>query len=137
MAEGISAFDDYWNEFVHAYRAPTARRFLFTSVTVGIGSALLGLLARRPSLVLLSPVIALLPPWLARRGQQGPSEDSHPLYFALASLKMWHMVLVGAADAECARVADSEPAKAHDGESVREAEASFPRPNMVTDHTLH
>jgi hypothetical protein len=137
MAEGISAFDDYWNEFVHAHRAPTARKFLFAAVSAGIGSALVGLVTRRPTLVLLAPVIAFLPPWLARRGQQGPSDDAHPLYFALASLKMWHKVLMGAADAECERVADGEPPEVAEDESVRQDEASFPRPNMVTDHTLH
>jgi hypothetical protein len=133
MAGDSATFDEYWSAFVRAHAAPSLRRLAFVAMSAGLGSATAFLLTRRAFLLLISPVIAFAPPWIARRlaGDDSRLGSEHPLFFAAASLKMWHLTLTGAMEAEVGRVtADETPFKTAGVDS-------FPRPNMVTDHTLH
>jgi hypothetical protein len=135
MAAKGRAFDEYWRAFVRAYEAPTTRYFLFMSVSAGIGSAVVGVLARRPLLLLLAPVVAFVPPWLVRRvAGDGPITGvARPVFFAAACVRLWELTLAGQMEAEVARVRET-PAGS---EEEADEDPPFPRPNMVTDHTLH
>ncbi|HEX3597142.1 MAG TPA: Mpo1-like protein [Polyangiaceae bacterium] len=125
-------FEDYWGTFVRAHAAPSLRRLSFMAMSAGLGSATAFLLTRRTLFLLLAPVVAFVPPFIARRlsGESSAFAAEHPLYYAAASLKMWHMTLTGTMEGEVGRFTAEEP--------PRDAgDPSFPRPNMVTDHTLH
>jgi len=98
---------------------------------LGLASAFAGLVWKRGVLVVLAPAVAWVPTWLAQRAFEGGAERPpfHAAFEAAANLKMWRMTLAGTMDAEVERLAATN-GPARDGE--RE-----PRPNMVTDHTLH
>ena len=138
MAAGAPTFEEYWLAFVRAHSLPSTRRLAVATMSAGIGAAAMGVLARRPLLLLLSPVIAFAPSFLARRLARNspPSDAAHPLFYALASLKMWHMTVSGTMEGEVARAMAEEPDvdRASPGGSPA---TPYPRPNMVTDHTLH
>jgi hypothetical protein len=106
------------------------------------------MLARRPLLLLLSPLIAFGPTLFAQKiaGKAAALAAAHPLFYLLSSLKMWRMILKGSIDGEVARAMAEERASdraartaqtGHSGREREEAESPYPRPNMVTDHTLH
>jgi len=142
MASGAPTFDEYWLAFVRAHFRPSTRRLVCAAMNAAIGSAAIGVLARRPLLLLLAPVIAFTPSIIARKiaGTAPPLGSAHPLFYALSSLKMWHMTIAGTMEAEVSRVMAEEHAA--DGVPPRPGsssspEAPYPRPNMVTDHTLH
>ena len=102
-------------------------------MSAAIGSATAFLLTRRSVFLVLSPFVAFVPPWLARKleGETDELDEGHPLFFAAASFKLWHMTLTGAMEAEVERIMSSMPFDPpFDDEEL-------PRPNMVTDHTLH
>jgi hypothetical protein len=132
MSEPSPSFDEYWALFVRAHASPFVRRVHFFSVTAALGCAVLGVLTRRRGLVLAASAVAVVPPWAARKLDKGETlpPPLHPLLTLLATTKMWQMTLAGTMDAEVARlmgpVTEDEP-----------ADGTHPRPNMVTDHTLH
>ena len=138
MAAGAPTFEEYWLAFVRAHSLPSTRRLAVATMSAGIGAAAMGVLARRPLLLLLSPVIAFAPSLLARKLAKSapPSGSARPLFYALASLKMWHMTVSGTMEGEVARAMAVEPDAERASPGVT-PEAPYPRPNMVTDHTLH
>ena len=151
MAANARSFEEYWLAFVRAHSHPSTRRLVFAAVSAGIGSAAAGVLVRKPLLLLLSPFIAFGPTLFAQKiaGAAPVLAAAHPLFYVLSSLKMWRMTLKGTIEGEVARAmaverdADrgtrawrtGQPQREGEGEA-EEAEA-YPRPNMVTDHTLH
>lgn len=147
MAVNARTFEAYWLAFVRAHSHPSTRRLVFAAVSAGIGSAAAGVLARKPLLLLLSPFIAFGPTLFAQKiaGKAPVLAAAHPVFYVLSSLKMWRMTLKGTIDGEVARAMAEErtadrAARAPQTGSRREgeeAEAPYPRPNMVTDHTLH
>jgi hypothetical protein len=134
MSAGTLTFEEYWVAFVRAHASPSLRRLSFASMSAGIGAATAFLLTRRSVFLVLSPFVAFAPPWVARKlagDEEAPLLRSHPLFYAAASLKLWHLTLTGAMEAEVDRIMASVPFEPpFDDEEL-------PRPNMVTDHTLH
>ncbi|HEX4340279.1 MAG TPA: Mpo1-like protein [Polyangiaceae bacterium] len=133
MTTDGATFDEYWATFVRAHAAPSLRRLSFVAMSAGLATATAFLFTRRALLLLLAPVVAFTPPLMARKlaGDDSSLAAEHPLFFAAASLKMWHLTLTGAMAAEVGRVTASDtPFSPTEGDV-------FPRPNMVTDHTLH
>ena len=140
MASGAPTFDEYWLAFVRAHFRPSTRRLVCAAMNAAVGATAIGLLARRPLLVLLAPVIAFTPSLIARKiaGTAPPLGSAHPLFYALSSLKMWHMTISGTMEAEVLRVmAEDHKAGVAPPPPAGDPEAAYPRPNMVTDHTLH
>jgi hypothetical protein len=126
-------FDEYWDLFVRAHADPRVRRVHFVAVSAGLGCAVLGVLTRRAALLLAAPAVAFVPSWALRRlGGPGSSLPFHPPYAALASAKLWRLTVLGAMSHEVARVLREEP-----DEPPESSGGPLPRPNMVTDHTLH
>jgi hypothetical protein len=132
MSESSLSFDEYWALFVRAHASPFVRRVHFVSVTAALGCAALGILTRRRGLVLAASAVAVVPPWAARKFESGAAlpPPLHPLLTLLATTKMWQMTLAGTMDQEVARLAGAEP-------ETEPVDRTHPRPNMVTDHTLH
>jgi len=133
MAFPSLTFDEYWDLFVRAHADETIRRIHFVSVSAGLGCAVLGLLTRRASIVLAAPVVAFVPSWAARAlGASDAALPFHPAYAALASARMWHLTLRGVMKHEVDRVLRYER-----DDAPESGDGPLPRPNMVTDHTLH
>ena len=138
MADGAD-FEEYWGKFVRAHAAPSMRRLSFVAMSAGLGAATAFLFTRRALFLALAPVVAFAPTWLARKlaGEDSFLGAEHPLFFAAASFKMWRMTLSGAMDAEVGRfTADRAPFE-HGRVEEEAYDEGIPRPNMVTDHTLH
>jgi len=133
MLPGSQSFEEYWDAFVRAHASPSLRRLCFAAMSAGLGAATAFLLTRRSVFLVLSPVVAFVPPWVARKlaGEEAALESNRPLFFAAASLKMWHLTLTRAMEAEVGRVMSMSPPHPPFDDEV------MPRPNMVTDHTLH
>jgi hypothetical protein len=139
MASIAPTFEEYWLAFVRAHSRPSTRRLVYATMSAGIGAVAIGVLARRPFLLLLAPVIAFAPSLVAQKiaGNAPPLGSVHPVLHALSSLKMWHMTVSGTMESEVLRVMAEER---HDDRASPERESpepQYPRPNMVTDHTLH
>jgi len=133
MSADSLSFEEYWDAFVRAHASPSLRRLSFAATSAGIGAATAFLITRRSVFLVLSPVLAFVPTWLARKlaGETAELLHEQPLFFAAASLKLWHMTLIGAIEEEVARATSMSPAY------ERFVDEELPRPNMVTDHTLH
>jgi hypothetical protein len=134
MSGGTLTFEEYWVAFVRAHASPSLRRLSFASMSAGIGTATAFLLTRRSVFLVLSPLVAFVPPWLARKlaGEPEVLHRGYPLFYAAANLKLWHLTLTGAMEEEVDRIMASVPF-----EPPFDDEEQLPRPNMVTDHTLH
>lgn len=124
-------FEEYWARFVRAHVHRATRRVQFVATSLGLASVFAGLVFRRGVLVVLAPAVAWVPTWLAQRTfEDGATRTPlHAMFEAAANLKMWRMTLAGTMDAEVERLAAADEPRSH-GEGT-------PRPNMVTDHTLH
>jgi hypothetical protein len=130
-------FGEYWDEYVRLHQSVLARRIHFVAVSAGLAFAALGIVTGRLSLLASAPVVGSVPGFVVRRaeGEGSLPQASRPVLFAfVASLRMWRLTLHGEMQAEVARVLrtawQESPAAAAD-------EETFPRPNMVTDQTLH
>lgn len=132
MSSASLTFEEYWNRFVCAHASLSTRRVQFVATSLGLASAIAGLVWKRGVLVVLAPALAWVPTWLARRAFEGGAErpPPHPAYAVAANLKMWRMTLDGTMDAEVERVAAEMETSAVAGPRT-------PLPNMVTDHTIH
>jgi hypothetical protein len=105
----------------------------FIAVSAGLGVVAVGALTRRVSLLAAGAAVAFVAPWAARKlGDPGATLPFQPAYATLASARMWRMTLVGTMSAEVVRVLRSEVDEAPESDG-----GPLPRPNMVTDHTLH
>jgi hypothetical protein len=135
MNDASRGFAEYWDRYVRYHSDDRVGRLQFAATTVGIGVAVTGVLARRPSLIALASAFAFAPAAVARTlwGKDPSVIHGVPLYRIGAALKAWRLTLVGGMQAEVERVAGAAPAAP---EAPPEAEP-IPRPNMVTDHTLH
>lgn len=131
MQSNVLTFEEYWVGFVRAHVRRATRRVQFVATSLGLASAFAGLVWRRSVLVLLAPAVAWVPTWFAQRAfEDGVARPPpHAAFEAAANLKMWKMTLAGTMDAEVERLAADE--------HLQIDRDRAPRPNMVTDHTLH
>jgi hypothetical protein len=139
MASVAPTFEEYWLAFVRAHSRPSTRRLVYATMSAGIGAAAIGVLTRRPFLLLLAPVIAFAPSLIAQKvaGSTPPLGSMHPVFHALSSLKMWHMTVSGTMESEVVRIMAEERDVDRAAPERTSPEPHYPRPNMVTDHTLH
>ena len=131
MSSTTLSFEEYWACFVGAHVGVATRRVQFVATSLGLAALFVGIAWRRGVLVVLAPAISWVPTWLAQRALEDTERPPlHAAFEVAANLKMWRMTLAGTMAAEVERVvADAEPS------TVRRPRT--PRPNMVTDHTLH
>jgi hypothetical protein len=135
MTDALPNFDAYWRRYVAVHADPRVRRVQFVSTSVGIGIAACGVLTRRLSLIAAASAFAFVPTFVARVawGQTTESIRERPLFRVAAALKAWKMTVQGTMQAEVDRVMQGTPPPPEDDSR----DAPIPRPNMVTDHTLH
>jgi hypothetical protein len=135
MNDASRGFAEYWARYVRYHADVRVRRLQFAATTIGIGVAVSGVLARRPSLLALASAFAFAPAAVARAawGKDPSAIHGAPLYRIVAALKAWRLTLSGHMQAEVERVAEERVAAPEEPSSAD----PFPRPNMVTDHTLH
>lgn len=125
------SFDEYWEHYVRVSSDPAIRRAHFATTSAALGCAALGLVSRRLLVLLLSPAVGAVPLVLARRLLgAGPLPHGPVVFLALAAIRAWRLELLGRMDAEIARLMPPGSYEEPPGSPV-------PRPNMVTDHTLH
>src|SRR5690242_2339269 len=94
MSAPSPSFDEYWLKFVRAHEHPVLRRVQLVATTAGISCFALGLLARRVSLALAAPLVAVVPPSLLGRLLVPRVElPADPVFRLLSGLKMWGMAL--------------------------------------------
>jgi hypothetical protein len=134
MAAREPSFDEYWTRYVRFHADDRVRKLLFASTSVGLGVAAAGVLTRRLGLLAAASAFAFAPSIVARVawGKSTASLQGSPLFRVAAALRAWRMTVLGTLQGEIDRLTDeAEPAEDFpDGDPL-------PRPNMVTDHTLH
>lgn len=135
MNDASPGFSEYWARYVLFHADARVRRLQFAATTLGVGFAVTGVLTRRVSFVALASAFAFAPAAIARAvwGKDPAPLRGAPLHRIVAALKAWHLTLVGAMQSEIERVSAGR-----EGTPGEPSEADpMPRPNMVTDHTLH
>jgi hypothetical protein len=136
MADHSGSFEDYWVEFVRAHRSPESRRVRFVAMTAGFALSVVAAVSRKAGLFAAALAVAAVPGIGALRTVRadGTSLPARVSFAAMANLRMWQLTLLGTMDAEVRRVlGDESPASA----AAEEGGEPLPKPNMVTDHTLH
>jgi hypothetical protein len=133
MADAPS-FDEYWSRYVRFHADERMRKLQFAATTVGLGVATAGFFMRRLSVVAAASAFAFAPSVFARLawGKSSESIQGSPLYRVAAAVKAWRMAVNGTLQAEIDRVTAPEHVSAEPSR-----DEPMPRPNMVTDHTLH
>jgi hypothetical protein len=136
MTHASRGFAEYWVRYVRYHADARVRHLQFASTTVGIGVAVSGVLTRRLSLVALASAFAFAPGPIAHAlwGKDPAELRGAPHHRVVAALKAWYLALTGAMGSEVERVCAQE--QGHEAETPGDEQA-MPRPNMVTDHTLH
>lgn len=137
MNDASVSFDEYWARYVRFHADPRLRRLQFAATSLGLGVAVSGVLTRRLSLLGAATSFAFVPAIVARAlwGRDTSPIEGHPLYRIVAAVRAWHLTLVGTMQAEVERA--SAAAGVSGAGDVPSHGDEFPRPNMVTDHTLH
>jgi hypothetical protein len=135
MNDASRGFAEYWARYVRYHADVRVRRLQFAATTVGIGVAISAIVTRRASFMALASAFAFAPAAVSRAVWGKDPTDLHgaPLYRIAAALKAWRLTLSGDMQAEIDRVSGERAAAP---EEPSEADP-IPRPNMVTDHTLH
>lgn len=135
MTDASRGFAEYWARYLRYHADTRVRRLQFAATTIGLGVAVTGVLTRKISLLALASSFAFAPAGVARAlwGKDAAELHGAPHYRIVAALRAWHLALTGQIESELARVT------AQEGESAGDTadEGAIPRPNMVTDHTLH
>jgi hypothetical protein len=106
-------FEEFWPDYVraHSQKATRTLHFIGTSMAMAcIGGALV---FRRPSLLLLVPVVGYGPAWIGHFfiEHNKPATFNHPIYSLRADLVMFKKILEGTMDAEVERVMAGESAE--------------------------
>jgi hypothetical protein len=121
MAEhDLHSFEDFWPFYVRAHANETNRKLHFAGLTLAMGSAALGLLTRRPSLLLAAPVVGYGLSWIGHFVVEGntPATFGHPLWSLRGDFRMWLKTAAGTMGAEVDRVMNSNGVHAEGEEPV-------------------
>lgn len=106
------SFEEFWPSYVRAHADRTNRTLHFIGTTLAVGSAVAGLLTRRPSLLLAAPVLGYGLAWIGHFGVEGntPATFKHPLWSLKGDFVMWWKIAAGQMDAEVERATKSNGA---------------------------
>jgi hypothetical protein len=121
MAEReMHSFEDFWPFYVRAHANETNRTLHFAGLTLAMGSAALGLLTRRPSLLVAAPVFGYGLAWIGHYAVEGntPATFGHPLWSLRGDFRMWWKTATGTMSAEVERVMKSNGVPTDDEEPV-------------------
>lgn len=101
----FGTFEEFWPYYVRAHSNRTNRKLHFIGTSLGMASALGGILLRRKALLLLAPVFGYAFAWVGHFGfeKNTPASFSHPFWSFRADFVMWKKILDGTMDAEVER----------------------------------
>jgi hypothetical protein len=121
MAESeMRSFEDFWPFYVRAHANETNRTLHFVGLTLAVGSAALGLLTRRPALLLAAPVLGYGFAWVGHFAVEGntPATFGHPLWSLRGDFEMWWKIATGTMNEEVERVMKSNGVPAQPDEQA-------------------
>ena len=122
------SFEEFWPEYVRAHASKTNRTLHFVGTTMAMACLGSAVVFRKPSLLLLAPVLGYGPAWIGHFfiEHNKPATFKNPIYSLRGDLRMWLKTLDGSMDAEVERMlamtdeaAAQEPPKAHEKPEAR------------------
>ena len=113
MSKEMKTFEEFWPYYVRAHSEKGNRRLHFVGTSAALALAAGGVLLRRPSMLLLAPVVGYGCAWIGHFFIEGnvPATFGHPLWSLKADFVMWSKMLDGSMDAEVERVMKGEAAQ--------------------------
>jgi len=110
MPKEMKTFEEFWPYYVRAHSEKGNRRLHFIGTTAALALAAGGVVFRRPSMLLLAPVVGYGCAWIGHFFIEGnvPATFGHPLWSLKADFIMWSKMIQGSMDAEVERVMKSE-----------------------------
>ncbi len=108
-------FEQFWDVYVRAHSNATNRKLHFVGTSLAMGCVVGAVVLRRPSLLVLAPVVGYGCAWFGHFvfEKNKPASFDHPLWSLRADILMWSKIAQGTMDAEVARVtSDSSSANA-------------------------
>ncbi len=100
MAQNYSSFDEFFPYYVSQHSRRATRRLHFAGTHLGVVSAAVGLVSRRPRLVAAAPVISYSVAWFSHFVIEGnnPASFGHPLWSLRGDFVMLKMMWSGQDD---------------------------------------
>jgi hypothetical protein len=105
MSGSIDSFEEFWPHYVRAHSKKGNRTLHFIGTTAAMACVGGAVLLRRPSLLLLAPIVGYGPAWIGHFFIEGnkPATFDHPIWSLRADLVMWKKIATGTMDAEVER----------------------------------
>ena len=106
MPREMKTFEEFWPYYVRAHSDKGNRRLHFIGTSAALALAAGGFLLRKPSMLILAPVVGYGCAWIGHFFVEGnvPATFGHPLWSLKADFVMWSKMLDGSMDAEVERV---------------------------------
>ncbi|AKT43196.1 DUF962 domain-containing protein [Chondromyces crocatus] len=116
----IENFEEFWPFYVREHAKRDTRRLHFVGTTVAMGCLAAGLLAKKPGLLALVPLVGYGPAWIAHFFVENnrPASFKYPGWSFKADLVMWSKMVRGRMDEEVSRVvgtSDPQPSNSISG----------------------
>ena len=110
MPKEMKTFEEFWPYYVRAHSKKGTRTLHFVGTTAGLCLAAGALVFRRPSLLILAPIVGYGCSWIGHFVVEGniPATFGHPLWSLQADFVMWRKIIEGTMDAEVERVMGGE-----------------------------
>jgi hypothetical protein len=101
----IESFEEFWPYYVRAHSKKGTRTLHFVGTTMAMACVGGALVFRRPSLLLLAPIVGYGPAWIGHFfiEKNKPATFEHPLWSLRGDLLMWSKTIAGTMDAEVER----------------------------------
>jgi hypothetical protein len=116
-------FEEFWPFYVREHSKKATRIFHFVGTTAAVSCAAMGLLFRKPWMLLVAPVLGYGPAWVSHFfiEKNKPATFKYPLWSLRADFVMWKKIVTGQMDEEVERClrehAEKEAARAATGDS--------------------
>lgn len=106
------SFEEFWDFYVRAHSNPTNRKLHFIGTSLAGVMIAGGLLMRRPSLLIVAPIVGYGFSWVGHFvfEKNKPASFDHPVWSFKADMLMWRKIASGEMDAEVERVMAGEKA---------------------------
>jgi len=113
MKQEIASFEEFWPEYVLDHQNKLNRTLHAIGISLALACGIAAIFKRRPSLLLLAPVLAYGFAWSGHFfvEKNTPTTLSHPIYSARAGFLLFWKTICGEMDAEVARVLDERRAE--------------------------
>ena len=111
----FGTFEEFWPHYVREHAHKSTRTLHFVGTSLAMACALGAVVLRRPSLLLLAPVVGYGPAWMGHFfiEKNRPATFTHPLFSLRADFVMWKKIVDGTMDAEVERAMRGASAEAN------------------------